>query len=129
MRPPQKPGHIRWGDPAWIELLFSMRAGLFPWIPALYLVVPGLCWLMLRRPRARALALALSLMFLGQLYVNAAVFDFHCSWAFGPRRLTGLPGPRTRTAPLPRGTPRTRAPASATSWAMSMLSLMHISPL
>lgn len=88
VRPPQKPGHIRWGDPAWIELLFSMRAGLFPWIPALYLVVPGLCWLMLRRPRERALALALALMFLGQLYVNAAVFDFHCSWAFGPRRFT-----------------------------------------
>lgn len=88
LRPPQKPGHIRWGDPAIVELLFSTRAGLFPWVPILYLVVPGLLWLLLRRARARTLVVTLCLVFLAQIYINAAVFDFHASWSFGPRRFT-----------------------------------------
>jgi hypothetical protein len=88
IRPPQKPGHVRWGDPALLEMLFSMRAGLFPWLPILYLVIPGLLWLLWRRTVGLALPLFLILVFLGQLWVNAAVYDFHASWGFGPRRFT-----------------------------------------
>lgn len=88
IRPPQRPGHINWGDPALVELLFSMRAGLFPWLPILYLVIPGLAWLVWRRTIGRAMPLLLVAMFLAQLWVNAAVYDFHASWAFGPRRFT-----------------------------------------
>lgn len=88
IRPPQRPGHIRWADPALVAMLFSMRAGLFPWVPILYLVVPGLLWLLWRRSVGVALPLCLVLVFLGQIYVNAAVYDFHASWAFGPRRFT-----------------------------------------
>jgi hypothetical protein len=88
IRPPQRAGHIRWHDPALVAMLFSMRAGLFPWIPILYLVVPGLLWLLWRRSAGLALPLCLILVFAGQVYVNAAVYDFHASWAFGPRRFT-----------------------------------------
>lgn len=88
IRPPQKPGHIRWHDPALVAMLFSMRAGLFPWVPILYLVVPGILWLLWRRSAGLALPVCLLVVFLGQIYVNAAVYDFHASWAFGPRRFT-----------------------------------------
>jgi len=88
IRPPQRAGHVRWTDPALVAMLFSMRAGLFPWVPILYLVFPGLVWLLWRRSVGLALPLGLLVVFAGQIYVNAAVYDFHASWAFGPRRFT-----------------------------------------
>lgn len=88
IRPPQRPGQFRFGDPALFEMLFSMRAGLFPWVPILYLVIPGLLWLLWRRAVGRTLPLFLALVFLAQLWINAAVYDFHASWGFGPRRFT-----------------------------------------
>src|SRR5207247_347005 len=42
LRTPQPPGHMRWSDPGLVATLFSTRAGLFPWTPIYYLVIPGL---------------------------------------------------------------------------------------
>src|SRR5262249_36008352 len=33
IRAPQAPGHMRWANPALLETLCSMRAGLLPWSP------------------------------------------------------------------------------------------------
>jgi hypothetical protein len=85
IRTPQPPGHFRFRDPAIVEALFSMRAGLFPWVPVLYLAVPGLVW---ARRRLGGLALRLGLLFALELWLNASVWDYHGSWAFGPRRYT-----------------------------------------
>lgn len=84
-RPPQPPGHMRWLQPAVVETLFSMRAGLFPWVPLLYIALPGL---LLRPLRRLGLTLPLVLLFLAGFWVNASAWDFHGSWAFGPRRFT-----------------------------------------
>ncbi len=85
LRLPQLPGHMRWWEPGLVETLFSLRAGLFPWVPALYLALPGL---LLPPLRQRGLGLRLLLLFLCGFFVNAAAWDFHGSWAFGPRRFT-----------------------------------------
>jgi hypothetical protein len=85
LRTPQLPGHMRWLNPALIETLFSLRAGLFPWVPVLYIALLGLLLPPLRR---QGLHLRLLLLFLIDLWVNAAAWDFHGSWAFGPRRFT-----------------------------------------
>ena len=85
LRTPQPPGHFRYRDPALVEALFSMRAGLFPWVPVLYLAVPGLLW---ARRRLGGLALRLGVVFALELWLNASVWDYHGSWAFGPRRYT-----------------------------------------
>lgn len=80
---PQPRGHMRWLEPALVETLFSLRSGLFPWVPVLYLAVPGL----LLRP-LRKVSLRLLPLFLFELWINASAWDFHGSWAFGPRRFT-----------------------------------------
>lgn len=80
---PQPSGHMRWLEPALVETLFSLRAGLFPWVPVLYLALPGL----LLRP-LRPIGLRLLPLFLLELWVNASAWDYHGSWAFGPRRFT-----------------------------------------
>lgn len=87
LRTPQAAGHMRWSSPAIIETLFSTRAGLFPWIPVLYLAVPGLlfCGRFLK-----GLARPLAILFLIDFYVNSCAWDFHGSWAFGPRRFTDM---------------------------------------
>lgn len=86
-RTPQAAGHMRWSDPALIETLFSTRAGLVPWIPALYIALPGL---LLCGRLLKGLALPLSILFLLDFYVNSCAWDFHGSWAFGPRRFTDM---------------------------------------
>lgn len=80
---PQQPGHMRWSEPAIVETLFSLRAGLFPWVPVLYLAVAGLTV----RP-LRGLTLRLLPVLLMEFWVNASAWDYHGSWAFGPRRFT-----------------------------------------
>ena len=85
LRTPQPAGHMRWGDPALVATLFGMRAGIFPWMPIFYAVVPGL-WLA-RRPLG-GLGLGLALLFVIELWVNASAWDHWGSWAFGPRRFT-----------------------------------------
>ncbi len=88
-RPPQEPGHFIWWNPAILEALFSMRAGLFPWVPALYLAVPGL---LLARRRLDGLVWRLGVVFALELWLNASVWDYHGSWAYGPRRYTDSVG-------------------------------------
>ncbi len=85
LHPPVQPGHMRWTEPAVIETLFSLRAGLFPWVPVLYLALPGL---FLKNVRMRAYGGLLALLFLLGFWVNASAWDYHGSWAFGPRRFT-----------------------------------------
>lgn len=89
LRPPQEPGHFIWWNPAIVESLFSMRAGLFPWVPVLYLAVPGL---VLVRRRLDGLVWRLGLVFALELWLNSAVWDYHGSWAYGPRRYTDAAG-------------------------------------
>lgn len=85
LRAPQAPGHMRWANPALLETLCSMRAGLLPWSPLLYLALPGL---LVGRRALGGLAWRLALLFLIEWYVNAAAWDYHGSWGFGPRRFT-----------------------------------------
>lgn len=85
LKTPQASGHMRWTDPAFIETLFSLRAGLFPWVPALYVALPGLLLFPLRR---HAIGARLGVVFLLCLWINASAWDYHGSWAFGPRRFT-----------------------------------------
>ena len=84
-RAPQKPGNFLWTSPALIESLFSMRTGIFPWVPVMYLSVLGIA-LALRRSRSLLLPVCLTAII--ELYVNASAWDFHGSWSFGPRRYT-----------------------------------------
>ena len=83
VRPPQPPGHMRWTDPAIVEVLFSTRAGLLPWSPILYLAIPGI---LLARRRCRALAYVAGIGFALQVLINASAWDFHASYTFGARR-------------------------------------------
>ncbi len=85
VRPPQPPGHMRWGDPAIVAALFSTRGGLLPWSPILYLVVPGL---FASRRALGGLAWRLGLMLAIGLWVNAAAWDHFGSWTFGARRFS-----------------------------------------
>ncbi len=85
LRAPQKPGHFLWDTPALVESLFSLRAGIFPWVPLTYLAVIGYPLIFRRKIW---LAWPLLLTALAELYVNASAWDFHGSWSFGPRRYT-----------------------------------------
>lgn len=84
-RTPQPAGHMRWGDPAIIATLFGTRAGIFPWMPIFYCVLPGL---FLGRKPLGGLAGRLGLLFAVELWVNASAWDHWGSWAYGPRRFT-----------------------------------------
>lgn len=84
-RAPQKAGHFLWSFPALVESLFSLRAGVFPWVPLMYGSLFGLCLGL----RSRfSLVAPLCLAALLELYVNACAWDYHASWSFGPRRFT-----------------------------------------
>ena len=84
-RAPQQSGHFLWSSPAIVESLFSMRTGIFPWVPAMYLAVAGM---MVALRRWTGFTLPLVLTTLVELYVNSSAWDFHGSWSFGPRRYT-----------------------------------------
>ena len=85
LRPPQPPGHMRWGDPGLLATIWSMRGGLLTWSPILYLGLPGL-WL--ARRHLGGLAWRLGLMLAIEWWVNAAAWDHWASWTFGARRFT-----------------------------------------
>jgi hypothetical protein len=78
---------MRWGAPSFLGVLFSTRGGLLAWSPILYLALAGL-WL--GRRRLGGLAVPLGAIFLVQLYVNAAVWDWWGGWAYGARRFCDL---------------------------------------
>ena len=84
-RPPQPPGHMRWGDPAIVAMIFSIRGGLLAWTPSLYLLIPGL---FLGRRVLGGLAWRLALIFAIEVWVNAAAWDHWGSWTYGARRFT-----------------------------------------
>src|SRR5207249_4989285 len=67
IRTPQPPQHMRWEDPAIVPTIFSLRGGLLPWSPILYLVVPGLA--LARRPLG-GLAWRLGLVLCAEIWVN-----------------------------------------------------------
>ena len=83
LRTPQPHGHMRWLDPAIIAAIFSMRGGLLPWVPVLYLFVPGL--FLARRPLA-GLAGPLLALFAVELWVNASA----CCKVSRPRWISPL---------------------------------------
>ena len=78
-------GLTRYLRPEILNVLFSMRSGLFTWTPAMACGVAGL-FLAGRARRWEAGALAT--IFLAQLYVNSAVPDWTGDWDFGARRFT-----------------------------------------
>lgn len=79
---PHGEGFMRWGDPAWLETLFSSRNGLFPWAPLYLPMLAGLAFTTARRRLATLLVLGLLL----QAWVNGAVWDWWAGGSFGGRR-------------------------------------------
>jgi hypothetical protein len=93
-----RPFHIepmRFGEPALLEVLFSMRAGLFPWTPLAYLGVVGLgLGLGLSRSSAatgiRGLVAGAACVIAADVYVVASSWAWHGTFSFGARRLADL---------------------------------------
>jgi hypothetical protein len=75
------------GKPAFFEVLFSSRHGLFPWSPVVYLGFIGSFFLLRRE---RRFILTFFLVFILMTYVNASIFDWWSGWAFGARRFSSL---------------------------------------
>jgi len=80
---PQSAAFMRWTEPAWHEVLFSSRNGLFPWAPLYALAALGL-FAALRRHRRLALGLLLGVAL--QTWTNGAVWDWWAGVSFGARR-------------------------------------------
>jgi hypothetical protein len=80
---PQGPGFMRWDEPAWSEVLFSSRNGLFPWAPLYAVAGVGLLVVAARRPR---LGLALVAGVALQTVANGAAWDWWAGGSFGGRR-------------------------------------------
>jgi hypothetical protein len=79
---PQGDGFMRWDDPAWTEVLFSSRNGLFAWAPLYLPMLVGLAFTTARRRLASLLLLG----FILQAIVNGAVWDWWGGGSFGGRR-------------------------------------------
>jgi hypothetical protein len=84
---PQGEGFLLYTAPAVLEVLFSLRHGLFSWHPIAFLGVIGLA-LALRETYRRY-----AVFFLGAFavatYINGIVFDWWAGDAFGMRRFAG----------------------------------------
>ena len=80
---PQGDGFMRWDAPAWSEVLFASRNGLFPWAPLYAVAALGLLAGLARAPRLFA---ALVLGVAAQVVVNGAAWDWWGGGAFGGRR-------------------------------------------
>lgn len=88
---------MRFAEPALAEVLFSMRAGLFPWTPIAYLGLFGL-GLGLRRSSqpseapasTRILILGAGCVILADIYLVASSWAWHGTFSFGARRLSDL---------------------------------------
>ena len=79
--------HLSHAHP-WL-LLFGVHGGFFFWMPAAWLVVPGLV-LALRRARLRLFALGCVGTAVAELLVSSAPLDWHGNWSLGARRLLPL---------------------------------------
>ncbi len=80
---PQGAGFMRWDAPAWTEVLWSSRNGLFPWAPLYAVAALGLVAGLFRAPRLFG---ALLLAVAAQTIVNGAAWDWWGGGAFGGRR-------------------------------------------
>lgn len=80
---PQGAGFMRWDAPAWSEVLWSSRNGLFPWAPLYGVAALGLVLGLARAPRLFA---ALLLAVAGQVVANGAAWDWWGGGAYGGRR-------------------------------------------
>jgi hypothetical protein len=80
---PQGPGFMVWGHPAWSEVLFAAKNGLFAWAPLLAFAGLGLVLAAREAPR---LALGLVAGVALQVWVNGAVWDWWGGGAYGGRR-------------------------------------------
>ncbi|NKB88944.1 MAG: hypothetical protein GKS06_12065 [Acidobacteria bacterium] len=81
--PPLMAGSQWWGQPLFLDVLFSSNHGLFSTHPLLYLSVLGIPLLIREN---RALGTCLAVAFLAQICVNAAVGEWWGGAAFGARR-------------------------------------------
>ncbi len=80
---PQGDGFMWWTSPAWSEVLFSSRNGLFPWAPLYAFAALGLLYAVRRVPRVGvALILGVAL----QAVANGAAWDWWAGGSFGGRR-------------------------------------------
>ena len=80
---PQGDGFMRWDAPAWSEVLWSSRNGLFPWAPLYAVAALGMLAGIVRAPRLfGALVLAVA----AQVIVNGAAWDWWGGGAYGGRR-------------------------------------------
>jgi hypothetical protein len=80
---PQGPGFMVWAAPAWSEVLFAARNGLFAWAPVYALAAVGLAAAVPRAPRlAGGLLVGVAL----QVWANGAVWDWWGGGAYGGRR-------------------------------------------
>jgi hypothetical protein len=84
---PQGSGFMQWLDPHPWLVLFSSRHGLLSWHPIFVLPLLGL-WPLYKKERA--LAVAVTAMFLCALYVNSTTVDWGGGHAFGSRRFVSL---------------------------------------
>ena len=80
---PQGEGFMRWDDPAWSEVLFSSRNGLFPWAPLYGFALLGLLVGLRRYGR---LALTCVVLLATQTVANGAAWDWWAGGSFGGRR-------------------------------------------
>jgi hypothetical protein len=80
---PQGDGFMRWDAPAWSEVLWSSRNGLFPWAPLYAVAALGMLAGIARAPRLFG---ALALGVAAQVIVNGAAWDWWGGGAFGGRR-------------------------------------------
>lgn len=85
---------MRFAEPAITEVLFSMRAGLFPWTPIAYLGLFGLGLGLARRSSApastRITILGAGCVILADIYLVASSWAWHGTFSFGARRLSDL---------------------------------------
>ncbi len=80
-------GYLHPAQPFLLEQLLSTRRGLLTWAPALWLAVPGLCFLWKKH---RRLAIALFVASVLLLYVNGIAADWWGGRSPGTRRLVNL---------------------------------------
>jgi hypothetical protein len=80
---PQGEEWMQWGSPHFIDVLFSVKHGLFSWTPVCALALLGL-WPLYTKDRVLGAASAAA--FSVSFYANAAVIEWWAGEAFGLRR-------------------------------------------
>ena len=84
---PQGEGFMRWGEPAWTEVLFSARNGLLPWAPLYAVGLLGAIAGAWRWPRLFGpLLIGVGV----QVWANGAAWDWWGGGAFGGRRFDSI---------------------------------------